>query len=308
MYSTRPRKEKAKEERDIYGNTIDEEIELQGMSRERRAKHNREKLQQRLQAGSHLSRCLPVLELLKLRPDAAWFLNPVSADDVPDYAEVIERPMDYSTIEGKLKGGAYGDDTLAFAADVRLVYSNAFKYNYDPNNQCHQAAKESLREFEKTFSSAMRAPENDGTMGPPSGGGRGRGRGRGRGGGRKRALSDIDGPPSGASSAPGSGRGSGRGSGSMAGTPAGMAGGGAGTPASAKRVRNTPVTGLSEAERSSAQLAALAEYLEACGGSASMVDGWYTKTEYRKEGATAGTYDSYFFSPQGTSNLLLTYF
>ena len=51
MYSTRPRKEKAKEERDIYGNTIDEEIELQGMSRERRAKHNREKLQQRLQAA-----------------------------------------------------------------------------------------------------------------------------------------------------------------------------------------------------------------------------------------------------------------
>ena len=47
MYSTRPRKEKAKEELDIYGNTIDEEIELQGMSRERRAKHNREKLQQK---------------------------------------------------------------------------------------------------------------------------------------------------------------------------------------------------------------------------------------------------------------------
>ena len=114
MYSTRPRKEKAKEERDIYGNTIDEEIELQGMSRERRAKHNREKLQQRLQAGSHVSRCLPVLELLKLRPDAVWFLNPVSADDVPDYAEVIERPMDYSTIEGKLKGimGLTVDDII----------------------------------------------------------------------------------------------------------------------------------------------------------------------------------------------------
>ena len=46
-------------------------------------------------------------------------------------------------------------------------------------------------------------------------------------------------------------------------------------------------------------LQSLAEYLETCGGSQSMVDGWYTKTEYRKEGATAGTYDSYFFSPQG---------
>ena len=59
------------------------------------------------------------------------------------------------------------------------------------------------------------------------------------------------------------------------------------------------VRGLSEAERSSAQLAALAEYLEACGGSASMVDGWYTKTETRSTGSTAGTYDTYFFHPSG---------
>jgi hypothetical protein len=29
-----------------------------------------------------------------------------------------------------------------------------------------------------------------------------------------------------------------------------------------------------------------------------MISGWYTKTEFRKEGATAGTYDSYFFNTQ----------
>ncbi|KOO53197.1 myb domain-containing protein, partial [Chrysochromulina tobinii] len=54
-----------------------------------------------------------------------------------------------------------------------------------------------------------------------------------------------------------------------------------------------------EAERSVKLLASLAEYLENCGGSTEMINGWYTKTEFRKEGATAGTYDSYFFNAQG---------
>ena len=52
-------------------------------------------------------------------------------------------------------------------------------------------------------------------------------------------------------------------------------------------------------DRSVKLLQGLADYLENCGGTQDMVDGWYTKTEFRMEGATAGTYDSYFFSPQG---------
>jgi hypothetical protein len=59
--------------------------------------------------------------------------------------------------------------------------------------------------------------------------------------------------------------------------------------------------GLADAdspERSEKLLASLAEYLETCGGSAEMITGWYTKTEFRKNGATAGTYDSYFFNTQ----------
>jgi beta-glucosidase-like glycosyl hydrolase len=52
------------------------------------------------------------------------------------------------------------------------------------------------------------------------------------------------------------------------------------------------------AARSEKLLASLAKYLEHCGGSAEMITGWYTMTEFRKEGATAGTYDSYFFNAQ----------
>lgn len=56
---------------------------------------------------------------------------------------------------------------------------------------------------------------------------------------------------------------------------------------------------MDSGERSAKLLQTLAEYLESCGGQQSLVDGWYTKTEYRNQGATTGTYDSYFVSPQG---------
>ena len=53
------------------------------------------------------------------------------------------------------------------------------------------------------------------------------------------------------------------------------------------------------AERSEKLLASLAEYLESCGGSAEMINGWYTKTGwYTKQGATEGTTYSYFINTQ----------
>ena len=51
-------------------------------------------------------------------------------------------------------------------------------------------------------------------------------------------------------------------------------------------------------EHSVKLLASLAEYLENCGGSTEMINGWFTKTQFRKEGGSAGTGDSYFFTPQ----------
>ena len=53
------------------------------------------------------------------------------------------------------------------------------------------------------------------------------------------------------------------------------------------------------AERSEKLLASLVEYLESCGGSAEMINGWYTKTGwYTKQGATEGTTYSYFINTQ----------
>ena len=47
----------------------------------------------------------------------------MSAEDVPDYRDVIAQPMDYATVSTKLKEGAYAQGgPLAFAADVRRIY------------------------------------------------------------------------------------------------------------------------------------------------------------------------------------------
>ena len=65
-----------------------------------------------------------------------------------------------------------------------------------------------------------------------------------------------------------------------------------------KRAR-APTAPMSDEERTQKLLASLADYLEGCGGSRTMIDGWTTKTEIRREGSTAGTSDSYYINPQG---------
>ena len=61
---------------------------------------------------------------------AGPFLQPVDpvAMNIPDYLEIIKEPMDFSTIQKNIEERAIvtRDD---FAAAVRLVFDNAFKYN-----------------------------------------------------------------------------------------------------------------------------------------------------------------------------------
>ena len=114
----------------------DEDLEEEGTVLERKQRAAEKKLRE----GTMMERCRAIIDLLVVRPDGFWFKEPVSIEDVPDYLDVVTNPMDYSRIKAKLKAGEYGDDHLAFAADVRLVFANALKYNYDRENQCHIAA------------------------------------------------------------------------------------------------------------------------------------------------------------------------
>ncbi|CCM01133.1 uncharacterized protein FIBRA_03181 [Fibroporia radiculosa] len=59
----------------------------------------------------------------------AWpFQQPVTAEEVADYHEIIKNPMDFSTMEHKLETNQY-PNLNAFLADAQLVFDNCRTYN-----------------------------------------------------------------------------------------------------------------------------------------------------------------------------------
>ncbi|BFG25168.1 hypothetical protein CerSpe_114420 [Prunus speciosa] len=63
-------------------------------------------------------------------PHARCFEKPIIdpvAENLPGYFEEIWRPMDFATVKSKLERGAYCSSD-GFAGDVRLIFSNAFRY------------------------------------------------------------------------------------------------------------------------------------------------------------------------------------
>ncbi|CAI5666460.1 unnamed protein product [Oreochromis niloticus] len=83
--------------------------------------------------SEQLKYCNHILkEMLSKKHSAyAWpFYKPVDAEalQLHDYHDIIKYPMDLSTVKKKMDAGEY-QDAQAFAADVRLIFSNCYKYN-----------------------------------------------------------------------------------------------------------------------------------------------------------------------------------
>lgn len=55
----------------------------------------------------------------------------MSKKEVPDYFDVIKRPMDLGTMGRKLKAMLY-NNKREFMADLQRIYNNCFTYNTDP--------------------------------------------------------------------------------------------------------------------------------------------------------------------------------
>ncbi|OQR98352.1 histone acetyltransferase [Achlya hypogyna] len=75
------------------------------------------------------------------------FSSPVDpvALNIPNYFEIIRRPMDFGTIKKKLDANVY-KHLAPFAADVRLTFRNAMTYNNEESD-VHQLAKDMLNDF-----------------------------------------------------------------------------------------------------------------------------------------------------------------
>uniref|UniRef100_A0A8C3WH26 Bromodomain testis-specific protein n=1 Tax=Catagonus wagneri TaxID=51154 RepID=A0A8C3WH26_9CETA len=101
-----------------------------------------------------LRHCSEILKemLAKKHLSYAWpFYNPVdvSALGLHNYYDVVKNPMDLGTIKGKMDNQEYRD-AYEFAADVRLMFMNCYKYN-PPDHEVVTMARMLQDVFEMHF-------------------------------------------------------------------------------------------------------------------------------------------------------------
>ncbi|CAL9020749.1 unnamed protein product [Prunus brigantina] len=105
--------------------------------------------------------CSKVLDSLMNLGHASYFNKPVVdpvAENLPGYFDEIWRPMDFGTVKSKLERGVYSsaDD---FAADIRLIFSNAFRY-FPLGSRNRAAAKHLSGVFETQWKEAKEKMSN----------------------------------------------------------------------------------------------------------------------------------------------------
>ncbi|XP_047425903.1 bromodomain-containing protein 3-like isoform X2 [Mugil cephalus] len=104
--------------------------------------------------SEQLKHCSDILKemLSKKHYGYAWpFYKPVDAEalQLHDYHDIIKYPMDLSTVKKKMAAGEY-QDAQGFAADVRLIFSNCYKYN-PSHHKVVEKARKLQGVFEKMF-------------------------------------------------------------------------------------------------------------------------------------------------------------
>ncbi|KAJ6840400.1 bromodomain-containing protein-like isoform X2 [Iris pallida] len=100
-----------------------------------------------------------ILDRLQKKDTYGVFSEPVGKDELPDYHDIIEHPMDFGTVRTKLSGGAYAC-LEQFESDVFLISSNAMRYNAQDTIYYRQAR--SIQELaKKDFESLRQESDNE---------------------------------------------------------------------------------------------------------------------------------------------------
>uniref|UniRef100_A0A7N0UNC0 Bromo domain-containing protein n=1 Tax=Kalanchoe fedtschenkoi TaxID=63787 RepID=A0A7N0UNC0_KALFE len=100
-----------------------------------------------------------ILDRLQKKDTYGVFSEPVDPEELPDYHEVIEHPMDFSTVRKNLDGGAYSN-LEEFESDVFLICSNAMQYNA-PDTVYFKQARSIQELAEKSFDNLRRDSDDD---------------------------------------------------------------------------------------------------------------------------------------------------
>eukprot|EP00177_Eucheuma_denticulatum_P001138 GFKZ01002055.1.p1 GENE.GFKZ01002055.1~~GFKZ01002055.1.p1 ORF type:complete len:1239 (-),score=184.59 GFKZ01002055.1:766-4305(-) len=106
-------------------------------------------------------RCNDVLDRLSKKDHYNIFLEPVNTDVVAGYADIIKRPMDFTTMRNKLTAQAY-KSLGEFRKDLDLIWSNCLLFNgKEPNNIFSKKAIELRKLTEKLIVTTRQYLEKD---------------------------------------------------------------------------------------------------------------------------------------------------
>ncbi|PON45033.1 Histone acetylase PCAF [Parasponia andersonii] len=99
-----------------------------------------------------------ILDRLQKKDTYGVYSEPADPEELPDYHEVIEHPMDFGTVRKKLAGGAYAN-LEQFEKDVFLICTNAMQYNAPDTVYFRQAR--SIHELAKKNFENLRQDSDD---------------------------------------------------------------------------------------------------------------------------------------------------
>ncbi|XP_031280683.1 transcription factor GTE7-like [Pistacia vera] len=114
------------------------------------------KQKKRPTAVSLMRSCSQILTKMMKHKHGWVFNEPVDVVSLSlhDYHDIIKNPMDLGTVKLNLERKLYGT-VLDFAADVRLTFNNALKYN-PQGHDVHVMAETLLGKFERMFKPVVR--------------------------------------------------------------------------------------------------------------------------------------------------------
>uniref|UniRef100_G1L144 Bromodomain testis-specific protein n=1 Tax=Ailuropoda melanoleuca TaxID=9646 RepID=G1L144_AILME len=119
------------------------------------------KVVKNVKVTEQLRHCSEILKemLAKKHLSYAWpFYNPVDVNalGLHNYYDIVKNPMDLGTIKGKMDNQEY-KDAYEFAADVRLMFMNCYKYN-PPDHEVVTMARMLQDVFEMHFANIPDEP------------------------------------------------------------------------------------------------------------------------------------------------------
>lgn len=105
-----------------------------------------------------LKKCLQIVKSIMKKKGGVYFCYPVDPVElgIPDYYDVVDRPMDLGTVQAWIESGYYDRSVgpvpahLQCAQDVELVFNNAAAYNPE-GTEVHTFAVKLLAEWHQLF-------------------------------------------------------------------------------------------------------------------------------------------------------------